>query len=54
LLDQVKIEVLIGKGGSKVEISIYKCLRSSVKESVDVGLVPASLFDRLKLGIEII
>jgi hypothetical protein len=54
LLEQVEIEILVAKRGRKVEIAIDEGLRASIEQSVDVGLVPARLFDRLKFTVEII
>jgi hypothetical protein len=54
LLEQVEIEILVAKRGRKVEIAIDEGLRASIEQSVDIGLVPTSLLDRLKLAVEII
>ena len=54
LLEQVKIEVLVTRGWSKVKIFVYKGLAASVEKSVDVALVPSCLFDWLELAVEIV
>jgi len=54
LLDQVEIKVLVAEGWGEVEVPVDKGLAAGVEESIDVRLVPTSLFDWLKLAIEIV
>jgi hypothetical protein len=54
LLDQVEIILLVAACGREIKISIYKGLGTSIEKGVDIGLIPATLFDRLKLAVEII
>lgn len=51
LLQQVEIEVLVGKGGREVEVSVYESLGSGIEKRVDVRLVPASLLYGLELRV---
>ena len=54
LLDQVEIEVLVGKRRGEVEVPVDEGLRARVEQSIDVRLVPPRLFDWLKLAVEVV
>jgi len=54
LLANIEVVLLVASGGRKVEVSVYKRLGTSVKQRIDVALVPTRLFDWLKFAIEII
>lgn len=40
LLNQVKIVVVVRRGGTKIKISVYKILGACIEKRIDVTLVP--------------
>lgn len=54
LLKQIKVEVLVAKGRSEVEVAIDKCLRPSIEKRIYVGLIPSGLFDRLEFRVKVV
>jgi hypothetical protein len=51
LLQEIEIELLLASARREVEISVYKSLRTGIEQGVNVALVPARLFDRLKFPV---
>lgn len=54
LLNKIEMKVLRAVVRRKVEIAVYVSLAASIEKSIDVRLIPAGLFDRLKFTIEIV
>lgn len=54
LLQEVEVEVLVAEGGCEVKVAVYEGLGACIEERIDIGLVPTSLFDWLKLAVEIV
>lgn len=54
LLEQIEIEILLGSLDVIAKIAINEVLGTGIEKSVYITLVPATLLDRLKFGVEII
>lgn len=54
LLQEIKVEVLVAERRREVKVPIYEGLGTRIEQSVNIGLVPASLLYGLELAVEVV